>query len=249
MLLSKGLINMITNLKRLAQAGMIYKTLIPALVSTMLLLPSTSAHTSLIIGNQEFLDLGVTQNKNYTEMLELIDHDTSLAGYTVASDIDMAMIHGALIPTGHTDAGWHALPATQTPLQHDILNWYGTSWAALRPLQRYTSTHGDPIYHDRHYWGYINYANIRNSARSGFYDILENTATGKFTGIKLRGIFDPNNLASTISSAGNFRNTKINFSGHLFVRDVVLTPEPSILSIFALGLIGLGVRRLKKLPI
>jgi len=222
--------------------------LLKVTLAGIILLASTVANAGLIIGNQEFLELGATDGKTFSEVEALIAIDTSLSGYSVATNIDMAMIYN-LIPgmSGQGIGNWNQLVYNSyTKETKDVLDFFvtGTYGNPVHTTNSFRSWDNKTITYNHQRWGLINYKDsITNEFASGHMNFL--LLDGIASSVIVRAETDIYNLAEIHTSAGNNSNVIGPHQHHLFVRSVNV-PEPSTLAIFALGMIGLASRRFKK---
>ncbi len=208
-----------------------------------------SANAGLIMGSQEFLDLGKTVGKTAAEVQEMINSDSSLAGYTVATDMDIASIHGVLPFVADRKYGWYSTEdIIFTELQRDVLEWYRTAYTlnyedpqSTVPIFGYVPTY------NQHNFGVISYKDsVTGLYESGQFNFLyddENIKAIKSYNGPYAYKYDL--LRTFTSGGGDKSSTKHEQVASLFVRAVEV-PEPTTISIIALGLIGLASRRNKK---
>jgi hypothetical protein len=207
---------------------------------------SSFANAGLILGNQEFLGLGATTGKTKTQIETMIAGDNSLAGYALATNVDMANIWNRLPYMQESNSGWRGLSAAdKTPVVNDIFDWFftGTHNYQYGYASTFNSTQGTVAY-DNKQSGYLWYENSVNGAvNSGYFQILRDAADA--SAIYNRGANNTYNLGDVNTTAGDQSNHHENYISGVYVRSTSV-PEPATLAIFALGMIGLATRRFKK---
>jgi hypothetical protein len=207
---------------------------------------SSFANAGLILGNQEFLGLGVTTGKTKTQIETMIAGDNSLAGYALATNVDMANIWNRLPYMQESNAGWRGLTAAdKTPVVNDIFDWFftGTHNYQYRSASTFNTEQGSVTY-DSQQLGHLWYENSVNGAiNSGVFNILRDAADA--SAIYNRGTGNNHNLGDVNTAGEDVSNHHENTIGGVYVRSTSV-PEPSTLAIFALGMIGLATRRFKK---
>jgi hypothetical protein len=207
---------------------------------------SSFANASLILGNQEFLDLGATTMKTKTQIETMIAGDNSLAGYALATNVDMANIWNMLPYMDESSSGWRGMTAAdKTPVVNDIFDWFftGTNNYQYGYASTFNSTQGTVAYDNRQR-GYLWYENSVNGAiDSGYFTILRDAADA--SAVYNRGANDAHNLGNISTTSDDLSNHHENYISGVYVRSTSV-PEPATLAIFALGMIGLATRRFKK---
>jgi len=208
-------------------------------IITIMTITLNSATAGLIIGNQEFLDIGLTQNKNIAEIHTMITNNTELSGYTLATDIDMAMIHSLLPHSTNGNSGWHTLTSPLTITQQNIVNWYQTGFSVQYDNEYSANGYGGNYTFNEYQYGTMRYKDsITFGVETGDYDF--NGYYGQTVAIFNRNdddamISDLTNIET--SGGGNFSSSRKNLHS-LFVRKIDV-PEPSTFAIFALAFAGL----------
>ena len=225
-------------------------SLIKASVFGFSLIISGWVNASLVIGNQEFLDLGLTKAKTVAEVEAMIASDSSLAGYTVATDLDAAMIWSSLLSFTGTQTGWYSLaPVTLNAEQQDILTWATTGIATYVYGNRnnLNPVNGQAFY-TAQYYGYINFKDaVTGQFESGHYNVLVDGSSP--SAVYKRSATDNKNLTlpNLTGSDHSTQNRLYNYS--LFVRSATsqadAVPSPSLAALFALGFLGLFFYRRK----
>jgi hypothetical protein len=207
---------------------------------------SSFANASLIVGNQEFLDLGATTGKSKTQIETMIAGDNSLAGYALATDVDMSSIWLMLPYMDESSSGWRGLTAAvKTPVVNDIFDWLitGTYFHNYGQYHLSNTPQGSVTY-NRSHSGFLWFADSVSAAiESGVWNLESdnNDATLLYN----RGVNSTHNLGDANTSSGDYSNSHSNNVSGVYVRSTSV-PEPATLAIFALGMIGLATRRFKK---
>jgi len=215
-------------------------------LATTIAIGINSATAGLIIDNQEFLDIGLTQNKNIAEIQLMIAGNTALSGFALATEVDMAMIQSLLPYTTYGGDGWNTITSPLTTTQQSILDWYQTGYS-VRYDSEYTGygNGGDYTYNEYQY-GTMRYIDsITSDASSGLYDF--NGYNGQTV-----AIFNRNNDDSSVNDLTNIQTSgRVNFSSasnnlhSLFVRTVNVS-EPKTLIILFLIVVGCIARNKNK---
>jgi hypothetical protein len=206
---------------------------------------SSFANAGLILGNQEFLGLGATTGKTKTQIETMIAGDNSLAGYALATNVDMANIWNRLPYMQESNSGWRGLSAAdKTPVVNDIFDWFFTGTYNYQYGNSTVNTTQGTVAYDSQQYGYLWYENsVHGAINSGFFQILRDAADA--SAIYKRGTGDNHNLGNVNTTAGDQSNHHGSYISGVYVRSTSV-PEPATLAIFALGMIGLATRRFKK---
>lgn len=208
---------------------------------------SSVAQAGLIIGNQEFLDLGLTTEKTNAQIEAMISTDNTLSGYSLATDVDAAMLYNLIPGASHTDTGYHAIDyASSSSTSQAVMNFFAAGYLKTYNLAEIrTDTHGIDFTRNGISSGYLRYMNAGDSSdnQTGYFEVLHYnlTVTGFFNWAGRPDV----NLADTTASLGDWASRSDEEIHSLYVRTIDV-PEPSTIAIFALGMIGLASRRFKK---
>jgi hypothetical protein len=204
---------------------------------------SSFANAGLILGSQEFLDLGATTGKTQLQVEAMIAGDNSLAGYVLATNVDMANIWQSLPYMQDSVTGWRGL-SSNTQTVSEILEWLyvGTQSYDYGSTSTGSTPDGNRTFNTQSY-GQLFYKNKdTNIINSGVFNVLYDHGTPTMIlNRELNGNFNLANMDTTSGHTWSQQGSKHS----LFVRATTV-PEPSTLAIFALGMMGLASRRFKK---
>lgn len=224
---------------------MSFKFLKTALISLILSF-STASNAGLIIGNQEFLELGVTTGMTVAQVEAMIAGDASLSGYSLATDVDAAALYSIIPSSSQSVYGYyHLYPALHDKDILDVLDFFteGTNGVDYgRSVTESQGTNGVEITFDYHSLGHVNFRDaLTGDFEAGSFKIM--SLNGEHVGI--RAGWEKYDLTNINTSAGNYSEYDWYNMHSLYVRAAAV-PEPSTLAIFALGIMGLASRRFKK---
>jgi hypothetical protein len=216
--------------------------LIRSTLFTLVMFASSGAYAGLIVGNYEYMELEGTLFKTNGDIEAIIGSDPNLDGYTLATDMEVAFLWDSLRPPGHTDNGWHAIdPLNHTSQQSEIADYFrGMDFLNIQGTL--SAQHGSFITYDKNRRGYLRYKNsVTGVNETGFLDLLE--LNDEIVGyLQTNGWLD---IGDTTQAFLPFADSRIANMGSVYTRTIDVT-EPSTLAIFALGMIGLVSRRIKK---
>jgi hypothetical protein len=212
---------------------------IKSTIITIILSTTSIANAGLIVGNYEYMDLGLTTSKTNAQIDTMILNDAGLNGYAIATDVDAALLYGMLPGPDNRNGQWAALDASTFGMAHlDILQFfmgghtqaYGRTLALSPQLTMDSQVHG--------YLRYIDSAFL--TAESGHINIA--LKDGDPVAILDRNWPDSYNILNSDTSTGDYSAASLVNYQSLYKRHVDV-PEPTTLAIFTLGLMGLGIRR------
>jgi hypothetical protein len=222
-----------------------FKLLKTVLVSIYLSV-SSFANAGLVIGNQEFLELGATDGMTVAQVEAMIAGNASFTGYALATDVDMENIYQVLPFMQSNLYGWNAITIHDYSIRiKDTLEWLtiGT-YLEHEPDTFFLANSGTTVHYNNQNYGWISFKDsMTGDMESGHFNVLKHDNI--ITAIENRAESSVYGLQFKNTTAGDYSTSTVSNNHSLFVR-AVSVPEPSTLAILALGMIGLASRRSKK---
>jgi hypothetical protein len=231
-----------------------------AMLLCTLIVSSHLSNAGLVIGNQEFLDLKVTNSQSLYYMNRMIANDSSLAGYQMATDVDMAMLFN-MFPIGdnkNNPEPYYLVASNGNQKYSALIDFFlGSGYIGGKrpiPTPRISTDMNGVVYtHDQLYQGTISYLDTSASNvqfASGRFKARVNSLGEEVAIFSYKnpptGRSGKYDLGNSNTSTGDYtRYLYQDDSSSLWVRTVQVD-APSTLAILALGMIGLASRRFKK---
>jgi hypothetical protein len=215
------------------------------LVLSVVLL-SGVAHAGLIVGDNEWLDLSITNGLSREQVEDNILTQSQYSDYEYATTADLNVLHTMMLGAhfniiDNVAAGWTS-PFKMSGQELVIARWFqgaaGTGTASIDGVL-YDEYSSGWFQTERTFGQAVSKANLAGHLNLGY-----STATDAWISYD-RSFSDYANLSSPVEYKAWNANNPASWMNHALVRQVDV-PEPSTLAIFALGMIGLASRRFKK---
>lgn len=177
----------------------------------------TIESTGLIIGDKEYLNLGLTNNKTVAQVQVMINGDSKYAGYRIATDVVAAELFSRLPHLLESIAGFHTLASPLTDEEHEIIDWISTGYTQNHALYSGFGVHGALFSYDTEIAGQLNYI---DSATSSFESGSFQFFWGEGVPTAIRSFDSIYEITNTDTTFGDMSNRATSTDYSLFVRPV-----------------------------